>query len=100
MPDRALEQRQTRVIDFASLVTSASDSEFSNSSRSTSTWTSFARFMSVTVWLSTMDSIFDDGAELLRLSSPQTHKFEFLPWDLDHRSGSFPWVEARRSARS
>jgi hypothetical protein len=46
-----------RVIDFSKLVTSASDSEFSARIAEFLDLEEFARFMSVTVWVSTLDSI-------------------------------------------
>ena len=49
----------------------------------------FARFMAVTVWLSTMDSILGMGQNFYVYLDPKTHKFQFMPWDLDHSFGQF-----------
>jgi spore coat protein H len=84
------ESEKQRVIDFSQLVTSASDSEFSNKLAEYLDLEEFARFMSVTVWLSTLDSILMMGQNFYVYLHPQTHKFEFLPWDLDHSFGQFP----------
>src|SRR3974390_2745931 len=46
--------------------------------------------MSATVWLSTLDSILMMGQNFYVYLHPQTHKFEFIPWDLDHSFGQFP----------
>jgi spore coat protein CotH len=79
-----------RVISFSQLVTSSSDSEFSARIAEYLDLEEFARFMSVTVWLSTLDSILMMGQNFYVYLHPQTHKFEFVPWDLDHSFGQFP----------
>jgi hypothetical protein len=79
-----------RVIDFSQLVTTASDAEFSARIAEYLDLEEFARFMSVTVWLSTLDSILMMGQNFYVYLHPQTHKFEFVPWDLDHSFGQFP----------
>jgi len=45
--------------------------------------------MAVTVWLATMDSILGPGQNYYVYLDPKTHKFQFLPWDLDHSFGQF-----------
>jgi spore coat protein CotH len=79
-----------RIIDFSQLVTSASDAEFSTRIAEYLDLEEFARFMSVTVWLSTMDSILMMGQNFYVYLHPQTHKLAFIPWDLDHSFGQFP----------
>ncbi len=81
---------QQRVIDFAKLVTSASDAEFAARLGGYLDLDEFARFMAVTVWLSTMDSILMMGQNFYVYLHPGTDKFQFLPWDLDHSFGQFP----------
>jgi spore coat protein CotH len=81
---------QQRVIDFSKLVSSASDAEFSQKLAEYLDIDEFARFMSVTVWLSTLDSILMMGQNFYVYLHPETHKFEFVPWDLDHSFGQFP----------
>src|SRR5579883_364102 len=79
-----------RVIDFSKLVTKGSDAEFSARLAEFLDLDEFARFMSATVWLSTLDSILMMGQNFYLYLHPQTHKFQFLPWDLDHSFGQFP----------
>jgi spore coat protein CotH len=86
-PSQAQKQR---VIDLSQLVTSASDAEFSARIAEYLDLEEFARFMSVTVWLSTLDSILMMGQNFYVYLHPKTHKFEFIPWDLDHSFGQFP----------
>ena len=84
------ESDQRRLIDFTKLVTSASDADFSARIAGYLDLEEFARFMSVTVWLSTLDSILMMGQNFYVYLHPETHKFEFIPWDLDHSFGQFP----------
>ena len=79
-----------RVIDFARLVTRASDAEFAAKLGDFLDLDEFARYMSVTVWLSTLDSILAMGQNFYVYLDPKSNKFQFLPWDLDHSFGQFP----------
>ena len=80
---------QRRVFDFAKLVTSASDADFAARLGDFLDLEEFSRFMAVTVWLSTMDSILGAGQNYYVYLHPATDKFQFLPWDLDHSFGQF-----------
>ena len=84
------DSEEQRVKDFSKLVTSASDAEFSARVAEYLDLEEFARFMSVTVWLSTLDSILMMGQNFYVHLHPQTHQFQFVPWDLDHSFGQFP----------
>ncbi|MBE7500928.1 MAG: CotH kinase family protein [Verrucomicrobiales bacterium] len=81
-----------RVIEFARLVSHASDSEFAARLAGYLDLDAFARFMAVTVWLSTLDSILGVGQNYLVYLHPVTRQFHFIPWDLDHSFGQFPMV--------
>lgn len=89
--DLTPEQKQ-RVIDFSRLVTKADDTEFSARLDGFLDLEEFARYMAVTVWLSTMDSLLALGQNYYVYLNPKSFKFEFLPWDLDHSFGQFPMV--------
>lgn len=89
--DLTPEQKQ-RVIDFSRLVTSADDTEFASKLDSYLDLDEFARFMAVTVYLSTLDSILSVGQNYYVYLSPKSFKFQFIPWDLDHSFGQFPLV--------
>jgi spore coat protein CotH len=86
--DLTPEQKQ-RVIDFCKLVTAASDAKFAAEVGDYLDLEEFARFMAVTVWLSTMDSILGPGQNYYVYLHPKTRKFQFMPWDLDHSFGQF-----------
>jgi spore coat protein CotH len=81
-----------RVIDLARLVSHASDAEFAARLAGYLDLDAFARFMAVTVWLSTLDSILGVGQNYLVYLHPMTRQFQFIPWDLDHSFGQFPLV--------
>jgi spore coat protein H len=79
-----------RVINFAKLVSSASDDEFRARLDKYLDIEEFARFMAVTTWLANLDSILSMGQNYYVYLHPKTMKFQFLPWDLDHSFGQFP----------
>ncbi len=83
------EKQKRRVYDFAKLVTSADDTEFARRLPEFLDVDEFSRFMAVTVWLSTLDSILAIGQNYVVYLHPKTDKFQFLPWDLDHSFGNF-----------
>jgi spore coat protein CotH len=89
--DLTPEQKQ-RIIDFSRLVTSADDAEFASKLDSYLDLDEFARFMAVTVYLSTLDSILAVGQNYYVYLSPKSFKFQFIPWDLDHSFGQFSLV--------
>lgn len=81
--------QQKRVIEFARLVSKASDEEFRAKLGEYLDLDEFARYMAVTTWLSTLDSILGMGQNFYVYLNSKTNKFEFLPWDLDHSFGQF-----------
>ncbi len=84
------EAQKRRVIQFAKFVTQASDKEFAANLASYLDLEAFARFMSVTVWLSNLDSILMLGQNFYMHLHPGTDQFVFMPWDLDHSFGTLP----------
>ena len=81
-----------RVIEFGRFVSQADDADFAARISEFIDIDQFARYMAVTVWLSTMDSILGMGQNYLAYLHPVTGRFEFLPWDLDHAFGQFGLV--------
>jgi spore coat protein CotH len=82
------EQKQ-RLIDFCKLVTKADDGTFAAKVSDYLNLDEFARFMAVTVWLSTLDSILTIGQNYYVYLHPKTQQLQFMPWDLDHSFGQF-----------
>ena len=85
-------KEKQRVIDFARLVTKAGDAEFGAKVADYLDVDETARYMAVTVWISTIDSILGVGVgqNYYLVLRPKTHVFQLLPWDLDHSFGQFP----------
>lgn len=82
-------ERKKRVIDFCRFVTSADDAQFAAHLGDYVDLDEFARFMAVTVWLTDMDSILDNGQNFYVYLNPKTQKFSFIAWDQDHSFGQF-----------
>ena len=82
-------KQKQRLIEFCKLVSHADDAEFAAKLGDYLDLDEFARFMAVTVWLSTMDSILGPGQNYYAYLRPGTQKFQFIPWDLDHSFGQF-----------
>ncbi len=78
-----------RVIDCARFVTNTDDAEFAGKLSDYFELDEVARYFAVTVWLSTMDSILSVGQNYYLYLDPKTHRFQFIPWDLDHSFGDF-----------
>ena len=78
-----------RVIDFSRFVSKADNTEFAAKLGEYLELDEFARYMAVTVWLSTLDSILSSGQNFYVYLHPKTHRFQFIPWDLDHSFGQF-----------
>jgi spore coat protein H len=89
-----------RVIALARLVSKASDNEFQEQIGDYINLDEFARFMAVTVYLSNLDGILAVGQNYYLFLDPNTLKFTFIPWDLDHSWGGFNLIgtqEARNN---
>ncbi len=83
-------QRQ-RIIDFARLVTSASDQEFAERVGGFLDLDEFARFLAVQVLLPNYDCILSTGQNYYLYLDQRSNKFGFIPWDLDAAWGNF-WI--------
>jgi len=86
--DMSNEQKK-RVMDFCKFVTNADADEFAAKLGDWVDLDEFARFMSVTVWLTDLDSILDNGQNFYVFLNPTTQKFSFIAWDQDHSFGQF-----------
>ena len=85
-------QQQRRVIEFARLVTHASDTEFAARVGEFLDLDEFARFLACEVMLANYDGILNTGQNYFLYLDPRTDRFGFIPWDLDHSWGEFPFV--------
>jgi spore coat protein CotH len=85
-----LKQRQ-RIIEFAQLVTSASDQAFAAHVGDFLDLDEFARFLAAEVLLPNYDSILTTGQNFYLYLDPASNKIGFIPWDLDAAWGNF-WI--------
>ena len=83
------DEAERRVIEFCKLVSHAADDEFDAKLDRYLDLDEFSRFMAVTVWLSTLDSILAMDQNYVVYLHPKTQTFQFIPWDLDHAFGQF-----------
>lgn len=87
--DDLSKEDEKRIIDFCKLVSNADDATFNAKLGEYLDLDEFSRFMAVTVWLSTLDSILGPGQNYYVHLHPKTNKLQFIPWDLDHSFGQF-----------
>jgi spore coat protein H len=85
----ATDEQKRRVIDFARLVSYASDAEFAQRLGDFLDLDEFARFLAGEVTLSIYDSFLSNGQNFYLYLDPESQKFGFIPWDLDLAWGDF-----------
>jgi len=81
-----------RMIALARFVTHASKTDFDQGVGEFIDLDEFARFLACQVILSNYDGFLSNGQNFLIYLDPNTEKFGFIPWDLDHCWGEFPFV--------
>jgi spore coat protein H len=103
--------QKQRVIDFARLVSGATDAQFAARVGEFLDLEETARYLSVVVFLSDLDGLLGPGQNYYLYLDPRTQKFSFIAWDQDHAFGQFfrgtqsareqlsihhPWSESSR----
>jgi hypothetical protein len=91
---KATPEQKRRVIDFARLVSSASDAQFAAQVGDFLDLDEFARFLAGQVLLPSYDGILSDGQNFYMYLDPRSNKFGFIPWDLDAAWGQ-DWIVSR-----
>ncbi|HUR46852.1 MAG TPA: CotH kinase family protein [Candidatus Saccharimonadales bacterium] len=86
------EEHAQRLIDFCKLVSKADDKEFANRISGFLDIDEFSRFMAVTAYLSTLDSLLGTGQNYYVHVHPEYQTMKFIPWDLDNSFGQFPMI--------
>jgi spore coat protein CotH len=87
--DHVTDAQKQRVIDFSKFVTRSDDAQFAAGLGDYIDVDEFARFLAVTVWLTDLDSILDNGQNFYVWLNPENQKFLFTAWDQDHSFGQF-----------
>jgi len=83
------EEDKARLIEFFDLVSNADDAKFAADVEKYLDVDQFARFIFMTCWLASTDSILMMNQNYLFYLHPQTHLIQFMPWDLDRAFGNF-----------
>jgi DNA-directed RNA polymerase specialized sigma24 family protein len=86
---KATPEQLQRVIEFARLVTHASDNEFAQRAGEFLDLEKFARYLACEVLLSNYDGFLSNGQNFYLYLDPGSNKFGFIPWDLDLSWGGF-----------
>ncbi|HUR45687.1 MAG TPA: CotH kinase family protein, partial [Candidatus Saccharimonadales bacterium] len=81
--------QQKRMIEFCRLISAEPELEFRDRIKGFIDLDEFARFMAMTVCLSSMDSILAMGQNFYVYLHPKSNRFVFIPWDLDNSFGKF-----------
>src|SRR5207249_3708995 len=89
---KATVEQQRRVIELARLVTRADDPEFGRRIGEYLDLDEFAGFLAGLVLLASYDGFLTNGQNFYLYLDPRSNKFGFIPWDLDHAWGGFPFV--------
>jgi hypothetical protein len=89
--DATPEQLQ-RVIDFAKLVSSATDEEFAAHLAEFLDVEEFAAFVAGHSLLSSYDGFFTNGQNFYVYLDPRSNRFGFISWDQDHSWGEFGYT--------
>jgi spore coat protein CotH len=84
------EEQAQRLIGLCKLVSKADDQEFAARISGYLDMDEFSRFMAVTAYLSSLDSILGMGQNYYLHLHPVLQTFQFMPWDLDNSFGQFP----------
>jgi RNA polymerase sigma factor (sigma-70 family) len=90
----ATPEQLRRVIEFARLVSSATDPEFAARLGDFLDLDEFARFLSGQVLLPCYDGILSDGQNFYMYLDPRSNKFGFIPWDLNSAWGAI-WIASK-----
>lgn len=80
---------QQRVMEFSRFVATVDDEEFARRLGEFLEIDEFARYMAVTVWLSSTDSLLAMNHNYYLYLDGKTRKFQIWPWDLDLSFGKF-----------
>jgi len=84
------DEQKRRIIEFCKFSTRSSDADFASRLDEYVDLDNFARYLSITAWLTDIDGILGPGQNYYVYLHPQKNKFFFIPWDQDQSFGQFP----------
>ena len=82
---------KARIIEFCTLVSSASDEVFAARAGEFVDLEAFARYFATLVWIANADSLLQVGQNYYVYLHPETRKFTFIAWDQDFSFGNNRW---------
>jgi hypothetical protein len=92
-PKTKIEAKQSRrLIALAKLMTHANDTEFEAGVGDFIDVDEFCKYLACQVLLSNYDGPLSNGQNFLLYLDPRSDRFGFIPWDLDHSWGEFPFI--------
>ncbi len=94
------EAQKERVIAFARLVSKTADEDFAAELENYLDVDQFLRFLAVNTLLCNLDSFLGNTQNHYVYLEPESDRFQFLPWDMDHSFGSFPLKGSPESRRA
>ncbi len=88
----ATDEQLQQVIDFANSLTNDDDETFAARVESFLDLDQFSRYLASIVLIASYDGFLTNGQNFYMYLDPETNLFGFLPWDLDHAWGDFPFI--------
>lgn len=85
------EAQQRRLIELARFHTTATDDEFAAGIADYIDLDEFAQFLACEAALCHYDGLLANGQNFFLYLDPRAGRFGFIPWDLDHSWGAFPF---------
>lgn len=86
------ESQKQRVMTTARWVSTASDEAFAAQAGEFFDLDEVAQFLACEVLLANYDGFLSNGQNFLMYLDPRTQRLGFIPWDLDHAWGEFPFI--------
>lgn len=83
------EEQKKRVIEFARLIHEADDDEFEARYTDYLDVDQFLKFIACNVIVCNLDSFLSGSQNHYIYLEPESNRFQFLPWDMDHSFGAF-----------
>ncbi|MED5453503.1 MAG: CotH kinase family protein, partial [Verrucomicrobiota bacterium] len=84
------EEQKRRVIEFAKLIHKSDFDEFEERYEEYLDVDQYLRFLACNVIACNLDSFLGGSQNHYIYLDPESNKFQFLPWDMDHSFGAFP----------
>ncbi len=88
----ATEEQKRQVIEFANSLTNDTDSVFAERVSRFVDLDQFSRYLASIVLIASYDGFLTNGQNFYMYLDPDTNLFGFIPWDLDHAWGDFPFI--------